>query len=153
MKKQRLTNGRSRSSHWQGFTLVEMMICLAMMGILAALAIPSFQQQQRQARRHDGQASLLQIQLEQARWRSTHESHADSLIALGWTDNQSRQGHYEISLTEATAEGYTAQAVGQASQANDRPCSPMRLRWVGAASPIFSAGEHMDSDPAGCWKK
>ena len=154
MKKWRDGDGKAMPAHVQGgWTLAELMICLALMGVLAALAIPSFQQQQRQARRQDGQASLIQIQLDQARWRSTHASHADTLTALGWTSDQSAQGHYAIALTQATAEGYTVQAVGRGSQANDRACSPLRLRWVGTASPVFSAGEHTDSDPAGCWKK
>ena len=153
MKKRRIGNGRIKSAPCQGWTLTELMICLALMGVLATLAIPSFQQQQRQARRHDGQASLMQIQLDQARWRSTHESHADSLTDLGWPSDQSAQGHYQISLAQASAEGYVVQAVGQGAQANDRACNPLRLRWVGTASPVFSAGEHLDSDPTGCWKK
>ena len=87
----------------QGWTLVEMLITLAVMGVLAALALPTYQQQQRQTRRSDGQAALLQLQTDQARWRSTHSSHAESLSALGWTSDRSPLGHYRITGLRAFA--------------------------------------------------
>lgn len=94
-----------------GWTLTELLISLALMSVLAALALPAYQQQQRQARRGDGQAALLQLQMEQARWRSAHDSHTDTLGALGWNSDRSPQGHYQINITEATADSYTLEAV------------------------------------------
>lgn len=137
----------------KGWTLAELLISLALMSVLAALALPAYQQQQRQARRTDGQAALLQLQMEQARWRGTHESYADSLTALGWASDRSPLGHYQITLSDATADGYSAQAVGLVGQAADRDCSPLRLSWQGTATAIFGAGEHPDSDPARCWRR
>jgi type IV pilus assembly protein PilE len=43
-----------RSTCSQGWTLAELLISLALMSVLAALALPAYQQQQRQARRTDG---------------------------------------------------------------------------------------------------
>lgn len=143
----------SRSARNQGWTLAELLISLALMSVLAAIALPAYLQQQRQARRSDGQAALVQLQMDQARWRSTHDSHADTLSALGWPSDRSPQGHYQITLTEATAEGYTALAVALGGQAADRDCTPLRLRWQGTATAVFSAGEHTDSDPARCWRR
>jgi type IV pilus assembly protein PilE len=133
--------------------LAELLIVVALMGLLGALALPTYQQQQRQARRSDGQAALLQLQLDQARWRSTHDSHADNLSALGWTSDRSPLGHYQITLTEASAEGYAAQAIALNNQAADRDCTPMRLSWQGSATAVFGAGEHLDSDPHRCWRR
>ena len=132
---------------WSGLAVV------ALMGLLGALALPTYQQQQRQARRSDGQAALLQLQLDQARWRSTHDSHADNLSALGWTTDRSPLGHYQITLTEVSAEGYAAQAIALNNQAADRDCTPMRLSWQGSATAVFGAGEHPDSDPHRCWRR
>lgn len=141
------------STRSQGWTLAELLISLALMSVLAALALPAYQQQQRQARRTDGQAALLQLQMEQARWRGTHDSYADSLSALGWASDRSPLGHYQITLSDATAEGYTAQAIGLVGQAADRDCSPLRLSWQGTATATFGAGEYPDSDPARCWRR
>ena len=145
------------SSHAQtsagGWTLAELLISLALMSVLAAVALPTYQQQQRQARRGDGQTALLQLQMDQARWRSTHESYATSVSELGWAQGLSPQKHYQITVTEATADGYTAQATGLGSQAADRECANLGLRWQGGATAVFSAGEHPDSDPASCWRR
>jgi type IV pilus assembly protein PilE len=137
----------------RGWSLAELLVVLAVMGILAALALPTYQQQQRQARRGDGQAALLQLQMDQIRWRSAQGSYAQSLGELGWAHDRSPQGHYQIELTDASALGYTAMASGLGGQSADRDCSPLRLRWQDAATVIFSAGDHLDSDPARCWRR
>jgi type IV pilus assembly protein PilE len=137
----------------RGWTLAELLVVLAVMGILAALALPAYQQQQRQAKRGDGQAALLQLQMDQIRWRSAQGSYAQTLSELGWTHDRSPQGHYQIELTDASAQGYTAMASGLKGQSADRDCSPLRLRWQDTATVIFSAGDHVDSDPARCWRR
>ena len=137
----------------QGWTLTELLISLALMGTLAALALPAYLQQQRQARRSDAQLALQQLQIDQARWRSQHERYADSLAALGWSSDLSPRGQYQISIPQADAEGYTLEALPLGAQALDRDCSPLRLTWRGSASATFSAGANPDSDPQRCWRQ
>jgi type IV pilus assembly protein PilE len=137
----------------KGWSLTELLISLALMSVLATLALPVYQQQQRQARRGDGQAALLQLQMDQARWRSAHDSHTDTLGALGWTSDRSALGHYQINITEASSDSYTLEAVAVGGQSEDRDCSPLRLSWQGSATAVFSAGPHSDSDPARCWRR
>lgn len=137
----------------RGWTLAELMMALAVMGVLATLAVPSYLQQQRNARRSDGHAALVQIQVDQARWRSSHDSYADTLLALGWATDRSGQGHYQISLINVDADGYTALATASGGQALDHDCTPLRLTWSGTASAVFGAGDHVDSDPRRCWRR
>ncbi len=141
---------RARSKGW---TLTELLISLAVMGTLAALALPAYLQQQRQARRSDAQVALQQLQIDQARWRAQHDTYADSLTALGWGSDQSPRGQYRISISQADAEGYTLEAWPLGAQSADRDCSPLRLRWQGSATATFSAGQHPDSDPNRCWRQ
>lgn len=137
----------------QGWTLAELMVTLGLLSVLAALALPTYQQHQRQSRRTDGHAALLQLQVDQARWRSSHEEYAETLTDLGWTSDRSALGHYQIRITEATADGYTAHATGLGDQNADRACSPLRLRWQGGATAVWGAGEHADTDPDRCWRR
>lgn len=136
----------------RGWTLTELLISLALMGTLASLALPAYQQQQRQARRSDGQTALQQLQMDQARWRAQHETYADTPSALGWSSDLSPRGHYQIRIPQASAEGYTLEAVPVGTQAADRDCSPLRLSWNGSASAILSAGQSTDDDPQRCWR-
>ena len=144
---------RFQTANSRGWTLTEMLVCLALLGILAALALPAYQEQQRLARRSDGQAALLQLQTDQARWRSMHDSHAQSLVALGWPSDLSPLGHYRVRLIESTADTYTAQAVAVGAQAADHACTPLQLRWHGSAHVVLGAGASPDSDVARCWRR
>jgi type IV pilus assembly protein PilE len=144
---------RFQAANSGGWTLTEMLVCLALLGILAALALPAYQEQQRLARRSDGQAALLQLQTDQARWRSMHDSHAQSLTALGWPSDLSPLGHYRVRLVESTADAFTAQAVAVGAQAADHACTPLQLRWQGSAHVVLGAGASPDSDAARCWRR
>lgn len=136
-----------------GWTLGEMMIALALMAILAALALPSYNSQQRQARRTDARQALLQVQLEQARWRGQHEQHAERLSSLGWTSDRSALGHYQITIEEANSQGFTVKATPLGSQAKDTSCNPMRLQLVDSAHLVLSSGADSQTDSAKCWQQ
>ncbi len=135
----------------RGWSLTELLVVLAIAGILAALAIPSYQQQQRQARRGDARAALQQLQLDQARHRGSHEAFASQLSDLGWPSERSPQGHYRLQIAQADAEGHVAEAWPVGAQAADTACSPMRLHWGDVATVRYSSGTSTDSDPARCW--
>jgi type IV pilus assembly protein PilE len=60
---------RSRRSH--GFTLIELMIAVAIVGILARLAYPAYMQSVRKSHRADAKAALLDLAQREERYRST----------------------------------------------------------------------------------
>ena len=136
-----------------GWTLSELLVSLALMAVLAAVALPAFHAQQRQARRIDAQSALQQLQLDQARWRSTHDSHATELSSLGWQSNRSPAGHYQIQIESATADGYTLSASPVGAQSADTACRPMRLQLLHTASVVLSSGSDLATDPARCWRQ
>lgn len=128
----------------RGFTLIELMIAVAVIAILAVIALPSYQRYVLEARRVDGQNALQRIQLAQEKWRTNHNSFAASLTDLG-LGNTSDEGHYTLSIVSASATAYTATASATGAQASDTACATLQL--------ALSNGVNMATTPTGCWKR
>ena len=135
----------------RGWTLSELLIALAILALLLGLALPSHQQQQRQARRADARAGLQILWLDQARHRSLHGRFAADLASLGWTSDRSPQGHYRLQITEAGTDTLVAEAWPEGPQARDEACTPLRLSQREAATLRLSSGASTDADPGRCW--
>jgi type IV pilus assembly protein PilE len=119
----------------RGFTLVELLIAVVVVGILAAVAFPSFMDSIRKGRRSDAMQALNTVQQAQERYRSDNAVFASTLAALpGPPSATSPNGYYTIALSGADSTGYTvtASAVTGKSQAADGDCAQLRVRvWRG----------------------
>lgn len=128
------------------FTLIELLIILAIAGILAAIALPAYQRYLYTGRRADAMNTLLQIQMAQAKYRASHPVYAASLSAIGFSGT-SIQGYYSIVLNAPTPpETYSVTATPTGSQAGDPTCTAFALNQDGpdmANTPNATA----------CWKK
>jgi type IV pilus assembly protein PilE len=131
------------SKERSGFSLLELTIVIAVIGILASIAFPSYRDHVRKATRSDGHAALLNIQLAQEQWRANHVAYASNLdtseLGLGTT---SAQGAYALAINGASATGFTATATGLGDQAEDAGCTVLRLQ-------VSAAGEI--KEPSDCW--
>ncbi|MFK5987153.1 MAG: type IV pilin protein [Pseudomonadota bacterium] len=81
---------------YSGFTLLELIITIAIVGIIASFAIPSYQHSIMASQRIEAKSSLLTIQLEQEKWRAAHVSYA-TLEELQIA-KLSLNGLYELSI-------------------------------------------------------
>jgi type IV pilus assembly protein PilE len=134
--------------HKKGFTIIELMIVLAIVAILVALAVPSFQDTIRKSRRSDAMNAILGIHLAQERYRANNIAYGD-LAALGIADDPmpSPDGHYNLTITGEAATTYTIAADALGDQDNDA-CRDFTL--------TFDAGvitKTADGDDATCWKR
>lgn len=117
----------------RGFTLIELVIVMVVVGILAAIAVPSYTAQMRKGRRAEAHSALMQIQSAQERWRTNNVQYSGTLAALGVTTPTSG-GNYALALSGAGATGYTATATAQAKQAGDSACATITVTVAGATT-------------------
>ena len=113
----------------KGFTLIELMITVAIVGILAAIAYPSYLDQVRQSRRADAQSALLQAANRQERYFTTQYTYADTLDKLGMpavTENDA----YTLNIDSGDANGFQITANAQNDQVNDA-CTSLTINERG----------------------
>jgi len=116
-----------RTTPSNGFTLIELMIVVVIIGILAAVAYPAYTGYAQKARRSDAKHALLDIQLNQEKWRANNSSYTSNLTSLDWPVT-SIDEHYSLSTTGSTTTySITATAFNTGLQANDTNCLTMTL--------------------------
>ena len=127
-----------KSGRQNGFTLIELMIAVAIIGILASIAYPAYQKYLFTSRRAEAQSEMLRIQLGLEKWRANNNSYTATLADTGFTDDNT---YYNFSITDNTASAYTINAAAQGAQSTgDSACTPLTLNQSGTKG------------PAGCWK-
>ena len=66
----------------RGFTLIELMIVVAVIAVLGAIALPSYQDYVRKGRRADARSLLQGMSLAQEKWRLGHTTYGLRPICL-----------------------------------------------------------------------
>jgi type IV pilus assembly protein PilE len=119
-----------RETH--GFTLIELMIAVAIVAIITAIALPSYQASITKSRRAEAMNSFSSVQQAQERWRGNNPAYSTNLTDLGVTSPPL----YTLSLavpnstSGSISRGYIVTAVGQGRQASDAQCARMAIRLL-----------------------
>lgn len=122
----------------KGFTLMELLVAVVIVGILAAIAYPAYQQFLYQTRRADGQAALMNLATYMEHYYTENNTYANATLAgLGLTAN-SQQGYYTVSITTQSATAYTLTATPVAPQTGDTTCPTLTLDNTNAKGPSLT---------------
>ena len=135
-----------------GFTLIESLISIALIGALMGIALPQLEFQWQKTRRQDAQNSLMQLHLRQLQWRGLHPQYASSLSELNWTGDLSISKHYQLSLQSSNAQGYILHATPVGLQSRDTTCSSMSMRISENAKVLRTSNASLLNDAEACWK-
>ncbi len=142
-----------------GFSLIELMIAVAVLVVIVAIAVPSYQGTVRKSRRTEAATAINAVMQAQERYRTNNPTYAGALADIGQPAT-TPSGYYAISIDNgsATATGYTvtATAVAGTSQAADGDCARLRVRaaagnlFYGSAS---SGGAWTEGSSNRCWAR
>lgn len=136
-----------------GFTLIEVMIVVAIIGILAAIAYPSYDEYVKRGNRTEGQALLSEAAARQERFFAQNNRYVTTAADIGklqlrgtnGTTVTSDTGKYTLSVGTANGDGgYTLTATQQFS---DTACGNLTLTALGTKGRSGSGKTIQD-----CWR-
>lgn len=142
---------RNRLRPQLGFTLIELMITVAIIGILSAIAFPSYQEYVRRTARADAQSDMMEYAQIAERFFTLHnrydQTRAAVPVAFSLPSGQSpRSGaaRYNLNIAFPTSQSYLLQAVPVGGQAVD-VCGTLSINQLGVSLPANG------TDGRPCW--
>ena len=130
-----------------GFTLVELVIAMAIIAILATIAYPSYVTYVYRAHRTDGLSTLSQLQLILERCYAQNFSYSAACTARPTFPVNSPQDYYSINLSNLGTSTYTLTATAQGAQTKDTICASMSINQANVKTAVDSTG----ATQAECW--
>ncbi len=138
---------RTTKTQVLGFTLIELVLVVVIVGILAAVAFPSYQHYVYKARRTDATTGLMDAAQRLERCYSRELSYSPCTIP-----SSSPSGLYNLALDSRTATTYTLSARPPTTsvQYNDTKCRTFTITHLGVRSALDADGSTDTTDD--CWR-
>jgi len=125
----------------QGLTMIEVLVALVVLGIIVAVAYPSFLAASYRSKRSDAINTLINLQAAEEKYRASNTSYGTAAQIWGST-NTTPLGYYTIAISNVGATSYTITATAQGTQANDTSCATITLT---------KSGTSVTQTPTTCW--
>lgn len=119
----------------QGFTLVELMVVVAIIGILSTVAVPQFKKYQGKAKTSEAKVQLASIYTVEMGAMTDYDGYATCLTDLGY--DPQLKGYYAVGFQAALTTAVTNRGGTCASAPNIAPTTRLR---AGKAAPPINAG-------------
>lgn len=140
-REQTMTRNNSR-----GFTLIELMIVVAIVAIIAAIAYPSYERSVLKAHRSDVESMLTQdAQILERCYTQYFTYNNNACPSLTTT---SEHGYYSLAAGSIAAAAYVLTATAQGNQTRDTSCITFKLDNTGKKSAFSSGGTDNSTT---CW--
>jgi type IV pilus assembly protein PilE len=139
-----------------GFSLIELMVVIAVVGIIAAIAMPSYQQHIQKTRRVDAKTELTRLAALEEQFYARKNQYSDNLndvlnVAAGTygTYVTANGGYYSITLSKPNGsnERYLITAQAQGAQLKDDNCEKLTLDNFGEKLSY----DDNNAASTGCW--
>lgn len=132
---------RKASPFSAGFTLIEMMVVVAIIAILAAIVLPNYSQYIAKGHRTDAQAAMLNLaQYLESQYNASFNYPASNTIPSSLTAPSNVSSYYTLSVDTSNNQKFTITATPTSRQ-NDS-CGTLSITEEGKKTPTT----------AGCWK-
>lgn len=128
-----------------GFSLIEVMVVVVIVGIISSLAYPAYQQHVLRSYRAEAATVLLTLANKQSQLLLDYGEYSDDLTVLGITAGVTDSGRYRLSvILSANNLGYELQLNAQGAQRRDTECLRFSLNQYGQRNTGLT-------EPLTCW--
>lgn len=137
----------------RGFSLIELMVALVILGILSVIAIPSYQDSVRKTRRSDAKISLMEsTQLFERCFSEFGRYEYDATSATTcpqYSSTTTTDGYYQVTVTHATTTSFSLTAVAPSTspQFSDVKCRSFTITQSG----LKTSTDSSSTASTNCW--
>ncbi len=129
----------------KGFTLIELMIVVAIIGILAAIAIPNFMTYQAKSKQSEAKGNLAGIYTSEVAYFGDNNTYSDDFGAIGFVVASTGSQRYSYQIKNFTLNGTSAAACSTFTNANLTGTPPAATGFTAAATGNIDGDTYCDT--------